>query len=180
MIGLVLALAPHASVGLPELNRVLPFHFSMPYSCSMSYNTSAMFLSSASLDMNSPELLYNGNCHTANPSFEASTGADDFSVIADVGERDIVNASSSRAFNWPNNVVGESNTFKAAVPVIANHLYAVLLTKSEFRALFWVKVSADFKPDGGALDITYAVRSYAVMKEVSSSPGFNWTSPNKL
>ena len=175
MLGLVLALAPHAwghQITLPELNTVLPFHFSKPYSCSMSYNTSALFLSSASLERASPELLYNGPCDE--PSyFQASTAGDDFSLIADVGELDIVNATSSRAFSWPN-VVGKDNTFKNQAAVVVNHLYAVLLTKSEFRALFWVKVSADFKPNRphGGLDITYAVRSYSVTKEVEASPGY--------
>lgn len=159
-------------ITLPELNTVLSFHFSKPYSCSMSYNTSALFLSSASLERASPELLYNGPCDE--PSyFQASTAGDDFSLIADVGELDIVNATSSRAFSWPN-VVGKDNTFKNQAAVVVNHLYAVLLTKSEFRALFWVKVSADFKPNRphGGLDITYAVRSYSVTKEVEASPGY--------
>lgn len=69
-------------LGLPELHKIQRVTLSPSYSCRSSedfhkgYENTALFLSAYSRKMNSPELLFNGACKSAD-WFEAATAGDD-------------------------------------------------------------------------------------------------------
>jgi hypothetical protein len=164
---------------LPPLNQVASGSLAAPYSCKGSnYSTSALFLSTYSKTSNDPDLLYN-SYPGGTPDytyFEAALAGDDFAVIADVGVNDIINATSHKAFNWKN-VVGSDNTFKQDALVVVGHLYAVLISKSDVRALYWLKVTS-VAPGCGSIEFDYAVRQYELISVVKASPGFDLEKPN--
>ena len=169
------AFASSSPNALPTLNQVGSGSLAIPYGCKGgSYNTSALFLSAYSKTSNDPDLLYNGAC-SEGAYFEAALAGDDFAVITDVGVHDILNATSHKAFNWVN-VAGSDNTFKQDVPVVAGHLYAVLITKSDVRALYWIKVKS--VTPRGPIEFDYAVRQYELVSVDQASPGFDWEKPN--
>ena len=160
---------------LPELHKIEGYTFQAPYSCKGDYSKSALFLSSYSKQRNSPDLLFNGACNS--PLYiEASTAGDDFSLISDLGEVSLESVSASKSFNY-DRTVGMDNTFKANVPVVEGHTYSVLISKSEIRALYVLKV--DKISPNGMMVIHYAVKSYSIQKTVNESPNFDWEKGNQ-
>lgn len=159
----------------PELHKIEVYTFQAPYSCKGDYSKSALFLSSYSKQRNSPDLLFNGACNS--PLYiEASTAGDDFSLISDLGDVSLESVSASKSFNY-DRTVGMDNTFKANMPVIEGHTYSVLISKSEIRALYVLKV--DKILPNGMMVIRYAVKSYSIQKTVNESPNFDWEKGNQ-
>lgn len=176
ILATVIALSNIAmAADLPELHKIEEVTLSAPYSCGGSYSRSALFLSDYSKKRNSPDLLYNGACRSGN-TISASTAGDDFTVIADLGDVRLEDVSAHKAMNFQN-ISGQDNSFKQDQPVVLNHTYAILISKSEIRALYVIKVVA-YRPDG-AMTIQYAVKSYSIQKSESKSPGFEWEKGNK-
>lgn len=159
---------------VPTLHRIKTIRLEKPYSCGGSYESSALFLSDYSKKRNSPELLYNGAC--GGPNFvDASTAGDDFALIADLGEVPIQAVSANRAINFER-VVGKENLFKDKQITKKNHTYAVLISKSEIRALYVFKILS--QEQDGAMIIEYAVKSYSIQKSIVESSGFDWETGN--
>lgn len=160
---------------LPTLHKAEGHIFTAPYSCQGNYEASALFLSKYSKQRNSPELLFNGACGS-DLYIEAATAGDDFALIADLGRVSIESVSASKAFNYQR-TVGKDNSFKQTMPAIQGHTYAVLIAKSEIRALYVLHINLiDSK---GRMAITYAVKSYSIQKSISQSPGFEWEEKSK-
>lgn len=164
---------------LPELNAVRRVTFTHPYSCyggggAPSYEGSALFLSDHARQRNAPDLLYNGACGST-AYLEAATAGDDFALIADLGEVPLDRVTPSMAFNLTQ-VVGGDNTFTRTAPVIVGHTYAVLISKSDIRALFVLHVESQVAD--GPMTISYAVKSYAIQETTASAPGFGWGAPS--
>ncbi len=160
---------------LPELNKIGVYTFQAPYSCKGDYSKSALFLSSYSKQRNSPDLLFNGACNS--PLYiEASTAGDDFSLISDLGDVSLESVSASKSFNY-DRTVGMDNTFKENMPVVEGHTYSVLISKSEIRALYVLKV--DKILPNGMMVIRYAVKSYSIQRTVNESPNFDWEKGNQ-
>jgi len=68
---------------LPQLNTIVRGVSLTPYSCSGSYDTSALFLSDYSKMMNGPDLLYDGFCTPGSSlTFTSDTAGDDFSALS--------------------------------------------------------------------------------------------------
>ncbi len=160
---------------LPELNTVGSVTFTHPYSCyggggAPSYEGSALFLSDYARQRNAPDLLYDGACGST-ATLSAATAGDDFALIADLGEVPLAGVTPAMAFNLTQ-VVGGDNTFIRTAPVSVGHTYAVLISKSDIRALFVVHVDAQVAD--GPMTISYAVKSYAIQETVESAPGFGW------
>ncbi len=155
---------------LPDLHKIRTHVFTAPYSCGGDYELSALFLSSHSKDSNAPDLLYNGACGSRN-YIHATTAGDDFALIADLGEVSLESVSAEKAFNYER-TVRQDNLFKEEVEVQKGHTYAVLISKSDIRALYVLKVESLVK--GGPMAIKYAVKSYSIQKSIVESPGFDW------
>lgn len=171
----VTSMSPQTMSDLPELHKIEIYTFQAPYSCKGDYSKSALFLSSYSKQRNSPDLLFNGACNS--PLYiEASTAGDDFSLISDLGEVPLESVSASKSFNY-DRIVGMDNTFKANMPVAEGHTYSVLISKSEIRALYVLKV--DKILPNGIMIIHYAVKSYSIQKTVNESPNFDWEKGNQ-
>jgi hypothetical protein len=173
IFGLLMALTPSAfaDTGLPALNQVSEITLQRPYSCnSMSYDVSALFLSAHSKSMNAPDLLYNGACGSKD-YVQANTAGDDFALIADIGDVPLESVSASKAFNWKW-VTGQDNIFKQNQDIKPQHTYAVLISKSDIRALYVFKVVS--QEQDGPMTIRYSVKSYSIQTTVSESPGFKW------
>ncbi len=176
LIAACLAISSLAFAGnMPVLHQIKQVTLSAPYGCNGSYAQSALFLSSYSKTVNGPDLLYNGACGSQD-YVEASIAGDDFTLITDLGNVKLENVTASKAFNW-NDTVGEDNSFKQTQPVILNHTYAVLISKSDIRALYAFKVVS--QQQDGPMKIRYAVLSYSVQQSTSESPGFGWDQNNK-
>jgi len=160
---------------MPVLHKIEQATLTAPYSCKGSYEKSALFLSGFSKSQNAPDLLYNGACGSEN-FIDASTAGDDFTLIADLGDVKLEDLTASKSFNIQN-TVGQDNTFKETQPVILNHTYAVLISKSDIRALYAFKVVSQTKD--GAMTIRYAVKSYSIQETKAESEGFSWDRKNK-
>jgi len=155
---------------LPTLHLIQKYLFAAPYSCKGSYELSALFVSSYSLGRNSPDLLYNGACGSS-LYFEAATAGDDFALLSNLGKLPLVNVSASKTFYDTN-----YNSFTETVGVVEGNTYAVLISKSEIRALFAFAVT---KLNGdNSLEIEYAVLSYSIQNTASASPGWSWDEGN--
>ena len=160
----------NAASKLPTLHTIMEANFSASYSCNGDYDRSALFLSDYSKVHNVPDLLFNGACGS-DDYVEASTAGDDISLIADLGDVAIEEASASKLLNWSDIVDGD-NTFKATAKIQKNHTYGVLISKSEIRALYVFRV-VDLVPNK-SMAIKYAVKSYSFQQSVQASPGFDW------
>ena len=165
---------------LPELHTIKTITLSPSYSCrekdefQKGYRNTALFLSSYSKQQNSPDLLFDGACRSED-SFSASTAGDDFALIADLGaEVSLEDVSASQAFNLKRaNSYSEKSKFVKSVKVQLNHVYAVLLNKSEIRGLFVFKV-IEYVPNE-KVTLSYAVKSYQIMPSGQiRSEGFDW------
>lgn len=160
---------------LPELHKIEVYTFQAPYSCKGDFSKSALFLSSYSKKRNSPDLLFNGACNS--PLYiEATTAGDDFSLISDLGDVSLELVTASKSFNYFQ-TVGKDNTFKANMPVVEGHTYSVLVSKSEIRALYVLKI--DKLLPNGTMVIRYAVKSYSIQNTVNTSPNFDWEKGNQ-
>lgn len=63
-----------AAQSVPALNCIQSGAFSAPYGCKGNYNTSALFLSDASRQVNAPELLYSAACDSPPYLMAATAG----------------------------------------------------------------------------------------------------------
>jgi len=156
---------------VPQLNVICQHMFASPYGCGgSSYDDSAMFLSSASSQRNSPDLLYYGNCNSQ--SLWVSTAGNDLGLIADAGVGGGLSNLTSTFIDRNGLKFYVSPYDGTQVPIKEGHIYAVLTMKDDFRALFYVEV---LKYEvGGPLTINYAVKFYEVHEVVEQSPGFDW------
>jgi hypothetical protein len=161
---------------LPKLHEIQSKVFAAPYSCkSMSYERSALFLSSYSKERNMPDLLFNGACGSQ-LYVEASTAGDDISMIADLGDVPLEQVTKSKAINWTR-IVGGDNSFKDSQALIEGHTYVVVISKSELRAVFAFKVFGLYP--NGSMGIHYAVKSYELQQTANASKGSNWEQGNQ-
>jgi hypothetical protein len=180
----LLAQRPTQEFGLPELHIVKTVTLSPSYSCrspeefQKGYADTALFLSAYSKQRNNPDLLFNGACKS-DDDFQASTGGDDFSLIADLGAQvSLEEVSASRAFNLRRvHSYAEYSKFTNTVRVAVNHTYAVLLNDSDIRGLFIFKV-VEYVPNERVV-LRYAVKSYQIMPSGRiRSEGFDWDKTN--
>ncbi|MGZ3768580.1 MAG: hypothetical protein ACXVCP_02450 [Bdellovibrio sp.] len=163
-----------ASNNMPTLHKIETYTFQASYSCNGSYEKSALFMSDFSKQRNSPDLLFDGTCGSQ-LYIEATTAGDDYSVISDLGNVPLESVSASKSFNY-DRTVGHDNTFKETMPVVAGHTYAVLISKSDIRALYVLKVDTI---TNGQMKIRYAVKSYSIQASQVEVPGFNWDQGNQ-
>ena len=171
-------------IDLPELHTIKTVTLSPSFSCRekdlnrQGYGNTALFLSAYSKQRNNPDLLFNGACK-AEDYFEASTGGDDFSLIADLGtEVSLEEISASRAFNLKQvHSYTEYSKFVQAAKVEINHTYVVLLNESAKRGLFIFKV-VEYVPNEKVV-LRYAVKSYQLMPNgYIRAEGFSWDKTN--
>ena len=170
---------------LPELHTIKTATLAPSYSCRSTeefqtgYAGTALFLSDYSKKLNSPDLLFNGACRSEN-YFQAATAGDDLALIADLGEGlKLENISAQDVYStfWPRKPPFVQETkYVTDVPVKLNHTYAVVLDKSNIRALFIFTVTA-FTP-AQQVDLRYVVKNYQVQQTVAASSGFDWSKTN--
>jgi hypothetical protein len=173
----------NSQFGLPELHAIKTVTLSPSYSCRSKeafrggYSSTALFLSKYSDDRNSPDLLFNGACGSAD-YFEASTAGDDMSLIADLGNVPLEEVTTSKAFNFKRiHSFDLYSRFTREAKVEAAHTYAILINKSSVRGLFIVSV-AGFVPNQ-KVDLRYAVKEYQVLNVKGESEGFDWSAKNQ-
>jgi hypothetical protein len=157
---------------LPDLHVIQRARFAHPYGCpsggTPSFEGTALFLSAYARQRNSPDLLYNGAC--GSPAYlEAATAGDDFALIADLGAVPLDGMTALMALR-------HKHGFRETAPVIVGHTYVVLISKSDIRALFVLRVEEQVAD--GPMTISYAVKSYSVQETAASSPGFDWGAPS--
>jgi hypothetical protein len=177
IIGILCAMSvvAKASDDMPTLNKINQAILLVPYSCGGSYQSSGLFLSSYSRNINAPDLLYNGACGS-HDYIEALGPGGDIGLIADLGDVPLEDVTPSKALNWQQ-TVDEGNFFKDTQHVVTNHTYVVLLSKSEVRALYAFKVVS--QTQDGAMTIRYAVKSYSIQNTKAESAGFSWDAVNR-
>lgn len=181
--GLITSQSQKPDLGLPELHTIKTATLSPTYSCRSKeefrtgYARTALFLSRYSDDRNSPDLLFNGACGTAD-YFQGSTAGDDMSLIADLGEVRLEEVTSDRAFNFKGiHSFDLYSKFAREALVQGNHTYAVLINKRELRGLFVFSV-VDYALNK-RVDLKYAVKEYQVLDVRSQSEGFDWSAKNQ-
>jgi len=175
ILALGLTTVSWANSEVPTLHRIKTITFVKPYSCGGNYELSALFLTDYSKKRNAPELLYNGAC--GGPNFvSASTAGDDFTLIVDLGEVPLEIVSASKAINFER-TFSTGNLFKDYQITKKNHTYAVLISKSEIRAMYIFKILS--QEQDGAMTIQYAVKSYSIQNSVVNSSGFDWEAGNQ-
>lgn len=167
-------------LGLPELHVIKRVTLSPSYSCrpadesARGYQGTALFLSAYAKERNSPDVLFNGACKSAD-YFQPSTGGDDMSLIADLGVGvSLEEISASRAFNLKRVAAFENESkFTQMAKVERNHTYAVLLNGGDRRGLFLFTVTG-YVPNE-SVELRYAVKSYQVVPGARfRSEGFDW------
>ncbi len=171
-------------IELPELHTMKTATLSPSFSCRekdpsrQGYGNAALFLSDYVKQRGDPDLVFNGACK-AEDYFEASTGGDDFSLIADLGaEVSLEEISASRAFNLKRvHSYTEYSKFVQAAKVEINHTYVVLLNGSAKRGLFIFKV-VEYVPNEKVV-LRYAIKSYQLMpNSYIRAEGFSWDKTN--
>ncbi|HKT50077.1 MAG TPA: hypothetical protein VJV96_07250 [Candidatus Angelobacter sp.] len=161
---------------LPELHKINRVTLSPSYSCRSAedfrkgYENTALFLSAYSQRMNSPELLFNGACGSAD-SFEAATAGDDLDVVADYGEWPIEDLTAQQVFS-PRRLAGAYAQFSQSVPVLEGHTYGLLINKPEVRGFFFFQVMR-YVPNQ-KVELKYVVQDYQLLNRSAASPGFAW------
>jgi hypothetical protein len=167
------------ALGLPTLNTVRVANLHPAYSCqsaeqvSQGYGSTALFLSSYSMNRNSPELLFNGACGAEN-YFEVNMAGDQMSLIADLGEAPLPEITAQIVFNYRGVHDSPAYTrFASAAKIEPRHTCAVLINRSDCRGLLVFTVDA-FTPDR-EVRISYAVKDYQVRSGTVRSPGFGWS-----
>ena len=172
-----------AGFGLPDLHTIKSATLWPSYSCRSrdefrgGYKQTALFLSQYSDDRNSPDLLFNGACGSAD-YFEAATAGDDMSLIADLGTVALAEVTAHKAFNFKDvHAFDLYSRFTRESPVVDGHTYAVLINKSDVRGLVIVHVSA-YEPNK-KVELQYAVKEYQLLAVKSQAEGFDWSSRNQ-
>ncbi len=168
--------------GFPELHIIKTVTLSPPYSCrspeqfQKGYETTALFLSRYSKQLNVPDLVFHGACKSGN-YFQAGAGW--FSLIADLGPGvTLEEVSASAAVNLRRiHASNEYSKFVAAVKVEPNHTYAVLLNERDISGLFIFKVD-EYMPDEKVV-LRYAVKSYQITNGSVRAQGFDWEKRSK-
>jgi len=165
---------------LPTLHQIKEVTLAPSYNCRSSeefakgYVNTALFLS----DFGGPDLLFNGGCGSVD-YFEAATGGDDMSLVADLGTGiSLEELSAHRAFNVEGVFSFEKySKFAKAVKVQPEHTYAVLLNAMNRRGLLVFTVT-EYVPNK-KVSLRYAVEAYQVMlNRPVVSPGFEWERKN--
>jgi hypothetical protein len=170
---------------LPELHVIKSVSLSPSYSCrppeefQKGYAGTALFLSDYSRKRNSPDLLFNGACRSAD-EFQASTAGDDMALLADLGESvPLESLTANDTFNGyrpqPASEVKQPH-FSNRVAVKLGHTYAALINKSDIRGLLVFTVT-DYTPNRQVV-LRYAVKEYQISRRVAESAGFDWSKPN--
>jgi|ERR1041385_2657224 hypothetical protein len=163
--------------GLPELHKIEKITLSPSYSCrtpdefSQGYANTALFLSGYSRQRNSPELLFNGDCHGTDYFMSATAGAQ-LDVISDFGTVPLKELVPSDVFG-PRRTVNSMADFRRERNVQAGHTYAVLINKGDVHGFFFFQV-VKYVPNQ-KLDLEYAVMNYSIFREEQRSPGFDWS-----
>lgn len=185
---LVFFSAPDARPGkndfsLPELHIIRRATLSPSYSCrsekhvQYGYAKTALFLSTYSERMNSPDLLFNGACKSED-YFEGSTAGDDMSLIADLGTVSLEDVTSSSAFNVQRiHSFNLYSRFAELAKVEAHHTYALVINKSGVRGLLVFFVE-DYQPNK-QVNLSYAVKEYQILNVKAQSKGFDWSEGNR-
>ena len=153
---------------LPTLYKLEKFHFAGPYSCISGYNGTALFLSQASLNINQPDILYYGHCPPSTAGFYGARG-----FVKDLGsEFDISNITANQAV-YMTGFSGINASPPEAVFTVG-HTYVKHINSAPI--IGWVVLHVESIDNDGAMDITYGVLRYQVIKVTASSPGFQWGS----
>ena len=164
-------------LGLPELHKIQRITLSPSYSCrtpeefAQGYANTALFLSSYSKQRNSPELLFNGACHSPDYFMSATAGAQ-MDVLSDFGEVPLKDLVPSDVFGL-HRTVNSMADFRQELLVKAGHTYAVLINKGEVHGFFFFQVVKHIPNQ--KLDLEYVVMNYSVFHEEQRSPGFDWS-----
>lgn len=184
-VGLTSASQKNQDLGLPELHKTSSVTLGPSYGCGSagqvqpgagSYESSALFLSKYSHQMNAPELLFNGDCGSED-YLQSSLAGDEMSLIADLGKVPIESVATQFVFNAKGVHSFDLYTkFAQVAKIQANHTYAVVVNSSLVRGLFVFTV-VDYVPNK-RLDLRYAVKDYQVLSVQSQSPGFDWKTGN--
>lgn len=172
------------NIELPQLHQIKEANLSPSYSCrapeefAKGYENTVLYLADVP-NRHSPDLLFNGACG-AEDYFQAATGGDDMSLIADLGANtSLADISASRAFNVQRvHSFPAYSKFTQAVKVEANHTYAVLLNAMYKRGLFVFTVT-EYVPNK-KVRLKYAVKSYQLTTSSGQrvSAGFSWDQTN--
>lgn len=172
------------NIELPQLHQIKEASLSPSYSCrapeefGKGYENTALYLADVP-NRRGPDLLFNGACGSED-YFEAATGGDDMSLIADLGANtSLEDISASRAFNVQRvHSFPAYSKFGKTVKVEANHTYAVLLNAMYKRGLFVFTV-AEYVPNK-KVRLRYAVKSYQLTTSSGQtvSVGFSWEQTN--
>ncbi|QQS47161.1 MAG: VWA domain-containing protein [Acidobacteriota bacterium] len=173
--------APASSV-IPELHRISMASLSPSYQCrppeekTQGYRNSALYLTSISERLNTPDLLFSGACGSPD-YFIAATSGDDLSLIADLGDVPIEGLSAYMAFrSSPGGDGTTDHKFARSVKVDFNHTYAVLLNRSSQRGLFFFRVTG-YLPNK-QVDLSYVVKQYQLLNVREGAAGFDWLRKN--
>ncbi|HEY0380413.1 MAG TPA: hypothetical protein VGC87_26100 [Pyrinomonadaceae bacterium] len=172
--------------GLPELHVIKTVTLSPSYSCrseeefQKGYENTALFLSAYSTRRNSPEVLFNGACHS-NDTLQALGGGFDMSLIVDLGpDLELEKLTAQDVFHTyyrlslpPSKDSRHSPTaLRQDVEVVAGHTYAVFLNKREIRGMFVLTVTEHVPNE--RVKLRYAVKEYEIADVRAMSPGFDW------
>jgi len=161
----IFALLSLCAAQVPTLNTIMEHSFTSIYGCagSMNYSTSGLFLSPYAQKMNTPGMLFYGNC---NPSFEVASGGASFDVITDFGDGvTLEEVSAQYALTQNNSASFFPSYFYRSLPSVINHTYAVVLNRGTERALWTFTVTA-LDTSAHTCTISYAVLYYALINEV--------------
>jgi len=151
---------------LPTLYQIQKYEFSVPYGCDGgNYTTSALFLSSESLRINEPDLLYYGAC--GYPQFWCATGGNDLCFIANLGSTALEDLTPQNIVHYPANY--EINRL---ANLEVHTTYSVIGAKSDFR--YMMVFTLDSLDLFGPASITYSVFLYEEQTITKQSPGFDW------
>ena len=173
----VLALLGVASAAdsLPELNKITTHTFGTPYGCKgTSMNVACISFSTDHPSADNCDVMLNGGCNTGELYLDVNLGGDSFSIITDLGDKDLETLTSSKVLNYEN-IAQKGNVFKPTQTVKVGSTYAVILNRASKRAVFEMKVKS--ASDKGA-EVEAAVRLYDILTVSKKSPGFSWSKNN--
>jgi hypothetical protein len=184
-------IAAHAQgYGLPELHTIKTATLAPNYGCrsqeefQKGYEGTALYLSDFSKRRNSPDLLFNGACHSED-EFNSSTAGDDMAFLVDLGSElqleklsasDVLQLYHLRSTPGSPYAKHAQSILSQSVKVVPNHTYAVFLNKREIRGLFVFTVTSH--TPNKQVELKYAVKEYQIMDVRAQSPGFNWDQNN--
>lgn len=167
----------HGAADLPVLHIIQNAALSPSYSCnpaaSAGYGTTALFLSEFSRQANSPELLFNGACGSAD-YFDVDTNGDEMSLIADLGTTPLSAVTTQAVFNLQGvNVPADYTRFSRVAAAVQGHTYAAVINSENVRGLFVFTITRLIPNQ--EVDLQYDVKDYQVNAgPIQRSPGFDW------